>query len=67
MLRLRTTLKQLHWDKDVPAVLLAAALLAASPISYVCPLRVDEAFTPVISDGKIPGQIVLTLIFILPC
>jgi hypothetical protein len=51
--------------RDVPAVLLAAALLAASPISYVCPSRAEEALTPVISEGKIPGQIVFTLICIL--
>lgn len=47
-------------DGDLPALDLAAALLAASPISYACPCRSELALTPVISDGKIPGQIVLT-------
>ena len=42
-------------------VLLSAAFVGASGMSY----EYDPEVVPVISDGKIPGQMVLTRIFIL--
>lgn len=46
---------------DSRMVLLKAALVGASGMSYVY----EPEVVPVISDGKIPGQMVLTRIFIL--